>query len=328
MNNSFKVYVSCMTYNQSAYIKDALDGFCMQQTSFPFVCGIIDDASTDGEQEMIQHYLEESFDLADSTIMKRDETDDYTRIFARHKENKNCYFAVVFLKYNHYSQRKNKIPYVKEWRNDANYVAFCEGDDYWIDSIKLQKQVDYLDNHPECAMSYTRTMMLQQKTGEIKKGPNVPYRGLKSLLMRNYISTLSVVISSKVLRQYFIEINPSQYKWAQGDYPIWLYSAANYTIHYLPDITSVYRMHLGSASRPLDIASKKSFLESHVDVQRLFAQKYNMPNEVINAIEYNAAYNLVLTYISFGQHKEAFVAMRHLRFKDKLKCIVHLLLKK
>ena len=55
----FKVTVSCMTYNQSKYITDAMNGFTMQQTSFPYVCTIVDDASTDGEQEVIHQYVEE-----------------------------------------------------------------------------------------------------------------------------------------------------------------------------------------------------------------------------------------------------------------------------
>lgn len=154
MNESFKVYVSCMTYNQSAYIKDALDGFCMQQTSFPYVCGIIDDASTDGEQEVIRDYLDKHFDLSDSAVVKRDETDDFFRIIARHKDNKNCFFVVVFLKYNHYSINKDKIPYVAEWRNKAKYIALCEGDDYWIAPFKLQKQVEFMDTHEEHSLCF------------------------------------------------------------------------------------------------------------------------------------------------------------------------------
>ena len=55
----FKVTVSCMTYNQSKYITDAMNGFTMQQTDFPFVCTIVDDASTDGEQQVIKQYVEE-----------------------------------------------------------------------------------------------------------------------------------------------------------------------------------------------------------------------------------------------------------------------------
>ncbi len=64
-DNKYLVWVSCMTYNQAQYIEDALTGFAMQQTNFPFVCTIIDDASSDGEQEVISRFINEHFDLED-----------------------------------------------------------------------------------------------------------------------------------------------------------------------------------------------------------------------------------------------------------------------
>ena len=59
----FKVYVWCNTFNQASYIKDTMEGFCIQQTHFPFVCLIMDDASTDGEPEVIKQYLNDHFDI-------------------------------------------------------------------------------------------------------------------------------------------------------------------------------------------------------------------------------------------------------------------------
>ena len=113
----FKVTVSCMTYNQSKYITDAMNGFTMQQTDFPFVCTIVDDASTDGEQEVIRKYVEENFDFSEGSAAYSKETDYAFITYAQHKTNKNCYFAVLYLKENHYSQKKDKSPYLKEWRD-------------------------------------------------------------------------------------------------------------------------------------------------------------------------------------------------------------------
>ena len=64
----FKVCVRCMTYNHSAFIEDAMNGFCMQRTNFPFVCIIVDDASTDSEQEVIKNYLQKNFLLEDKNL--------------------------------------------------------------------------------------------------------------------------------------------------------------------------------------------------------------------------------------------------------------------
>ena len=143
--NKYMVCARCLTYNHSNYIKDAMDGFVKQQTCFPFVCTIIDDASTDGEQEVVEKYLEDNFDLSDTSVAYEKEEDYGHVVFARHKKNQNCYFAVVFLNENHYSQRKPKSQYLECWTDDAKYVAVCEGDDYWIDPLKLQKQVDILE---------------------------------------------------------------------------------------------------------------------------------------------------------------------------------------
>lgn len=142
----FKVRVNCMTFNHAPYIVDAMNGFCMQETTFPFVCIIIDDASTDGEPEIIKAYLEENFDLDDKAIVRNEETENYRLVFARHKTNLSCYFAALFLKYNHYRIGKPKGRYYKEWTN-TKYIAICEGDDYWLNSQKLQKQVDCLEKN-------------------------------------------------------------------------------------------------------------------------------------------------------------------------------------
>ena len=153
---NFLVSVHCMTYNHSKYILDALGGFTMQQTEFPYVCIVIDDASTDGEPEILRKYFSDNFEPLSS-----DETDDYVRTYGRHKVNRNCYFVVIYLKYNHYSIKKPKQPYYAEYESSAKYIALCEGDDYWIDAEKLQKQSDALENHPECTICFNRVQAIK-----------------------------------------------------------------------------------------------------------------------------------------------------------------------
>lgn len=163
----YKVCITCFTYNQALYIEEALNGFCMQETDFPFVCAVVDDASTDGEPEVIKKYLQEHFDLEDRNVVRNEETDDYIKIFARHKTNTNCFFVVLFLKYNHYRIGKDKIPYFSKWRDSVKYQATCEGDDYWIDSYKLQKQIDFLETHPDYVLCCHETQRYNQTTGEM-----------------------------------------------------------------------------------------------------------------------------------------------------------------
>ena len=152
----FMVCVKYITFNHANYIEDAMNGFTMQETNFPYVCTILDDASTDGEQEVIKKYLQEHFDLDNRSVVRNEETDDYVLTFAQHKTNRNCYFAVLFLKYNHYSIKKPKDQYIKEWL-DVKHIALCEGDDYWTHPQKLQMQYESLEAHPEYTMICSRT---------------------------------------------------------------------------------------------------------------------------------------------------------------------------
>lgn len=130
-----------------------MNGFCMQKTSFPYLAIVLDDASTDGEQEVVRHYLNSNFDISLASGYKTWETEEAYYIYARHLQNLNCFFCVIFLKTNYYSHSKDKERLLKEWEKSAKYIALCEGDDYWTDPLKLQKQFDILEAHPECAFS-------------------------------------------------------------------------------------------------------------------------------------------------------------------------------
>ena len=152
-NESFLVGIHCMTYNHASYIEDALNGFVMQKTSFPYFALVVDDASLDGEQEIIKSYLDKHFDHSEDTGYKQWETDDASWVYARHKENENCFFVVVFLKRNLFGNPK-KWEVLKDWLTITKYIAICEGDDYWTDPMKLQKQVDFLEKHPGFSMCF------------------------------------------------------------------------------------------------------------------------------------------------------------------------------
>ena len=98
----------CNTFNQAPFIIKTLNGFAMQETSFPFVSLIVDDASTDGEPDVIRSYLSEYF----KKPFREEETEDYQLICADHITNLNCRFVAIFLKYNHYSIKKNRNNYI------------------------------------------------------------------------------------------------------------------------------------------------------------------------------------------------------------------------
>lgn len=163
ITTSFKVLVRCFTYNQSQYIEDALNGFAMQQTNFPFVCLVMDDCSTDGEQEVIKAYLDRECDMSKAELIEDDTT---TMTLVPHRTNVNCTFAAYLLKKNLHKVKGAKMAYVTPWREHCEYEALCEGDDYWMDPDKLQKQVDFLECHDDYSMCIHRTKVQNESRRE------------------------------------------------------------------------------------------------------------------------------------------------------------------
>lgn len=271
--NNYMVYVSCMTYNQKAYIEDALNGFCMQQTTFPFICAIIDDASTDGEQEVIKSYLSKHFDLEDKSIARNEETDDYILAFARHRNNLNCFFAVLYLKYNHYSIKKTKMPYVSEWQEHCKYIALCEGDDYWTDHLKLQKQIDYLENHSGCMMTFHRAQChWEDGTHECYQyNMNVcedkDYSGTE--LLEDWIVPCAAIVCRKEVFSYPIK---HRQRFFSGDDVLYYSATEMGKVHAFSDVMSVYRVHQDSISRNKEheIFRLKVYPDHYINIYRNF----------------------------------------------------------
>jgi glycosyltransferase involved in cell wall biosynthesis len=274
----YMVHVRCMTYNHAQYIEDAMNGFCMQETKFPFVCTIVDDASTDGEQEVIKKYLQTNFNLDDGSVARNEETDDYFMIFSQHKRNTNCFFVVFFLKYNHYSIKKSKKPYLKEWL-DSKYIATCEGDDYWIDSKKLQKQVDFLEKNEDYGLVYTYTKLFNQKTATLSEGKNMCFDGYitDKLLETYFISTLTVCYRASIIKR--IDYSYRSQHFLMGDLPLWIEISRFAKIGCIQEYTCVYRLLENSASHSTSIKKTLLFALSGRECQLYFAKKYGFKRQ-------------------------------------------------
>ena len=237
---SFKVWVRCATFNHAPYITDTMDGFCRQQTDFPFLCVILDDNSKDGEQEVIRQYLTDYF-----TVENTEETDDYHLTLARHKDNNNCYFAVYLLRYNHYSIKKSKESYYQELIDKTKYVAFCEGDDYWTDEHKLKKQADALDANPQAVLVYTNFRIIDGEGKPISRPvierfPKRSHSGdnLPTLLRHgNYVMTLTTMYRNETMQSEALRNCP--YKL---DFSLTLAAALMGDFIWLPEQTGCYRI--------------------------------------------------------------------------------------
>lgn len=268
------VSVWCITFNHAPYITDAMNGFCMQETNFPYVCVIVDDCSTDGEQDVIKHYLAEHFEPAEQNIVKDFDTEDYSFSFARHKKNQNCYFAVYYLKYNHHSVKKPKTRYLNELPQHTKYIAMCEGDDYWIHPGKLQMQVDFLENHPDYSLVHTDFDLVEGKKRHWKEiFPDGNY--FPGIIHNNVnIGTLTTLFRTSTYNSL-----PKLYigkGWPMSDYPLWIEFSHTAKIRYFEIITAKYRILNSSASHSQNINQLVKFKESGVAIRRFYANEYNI----------------------------------------------------
>ena len=123
------VAIHCLVYNHEPYLRDCFEGFVMQKTNFRFVAIVHDDCSTDHSTDIIREYAVRYPDI----------------------------FIPMYETENQYSKHDGSLEHIMNEAiiaTGARYIAVCEGDDYWIDPYKLQKQVDFLESHPDYSMCF------------------------------------------------------------------------------------------------------------------------------------------------------------------------------
>lgn len=266
----YMVCTSCMTYNHAPYIVDAMNGFAIQETTFPVYYLITDDASTDGEPEVIKQYLADHF----QTPYRQEETDDYYLICTIHKTNPNCIFIVFLLKYNHYSIKKSKLPYQAEWRDNAKYLAICEGDDYWVNPVKICIQVDYMEKNINCGMTIGGCRALSQLSNTIiyTTGKKT-HTSFRDILIHTGIGTATCTVMYKMRAvDGFSQIRDE--KWLMSDYPLFLFISLRWDIYTFEDTMAVYRVLSESASHSASYDKRRIFLNSIEDIQLFFCERY------------------------------------------------------
>ena len=208
--NPPKVSVVSITYNHEAYIREALDGFVAQQTDFPVEIIVADDASTDATPAIIQEYA-----------------DRHPHLFRPILRSENV------------GTHANLTDALSAAR--GKYLALCEGDDYWIDPMKLTKQVTFLDRHPETAVCFHPVRMIWTD-GHAKdsKFPPVKLRrdlSVENLLLRNFMQTNSVVYR-RLARYDDIPADVMPLDWYLN-----VRHAVHGDIAMLPETMAVYRRH-------------------------------------------------------------------------------------
>lgn len=211
------VTIRCLVYNHEPYLRQCLDGFVMQKTNFRFEAIVHDDASTDNSADIIREYAEKYPDIIKPIL----ETE------------------------NQYSKHDGSIRRIMNAHTHGKYCALCEGDDYWTDPYKLQKQVDFLESHPDYAMCFHNAIQhwqddLTKKDSLFSNIENREYSGIE-LYNRWIVPTASVMFCKQVIdSKLYIEASNDR-KFIFGDTVLFLCCARYGKVYGMNDVMSVYR---------------------------------------------------------------------------------------
>src|SRR5690554_3891221 len=211
------VSICCITYNHEDFIRDAIEGFLMQKTSFPIEIIIHDDASTDNTANIIEEYANKYPDL----------------------------FVTILQSENQWSKGEGSI-YARFVFPEARgkYIALCEGDDYWTDPLKLQKQVKFMEENEDCSMcvhAAKKVTVKGREVGEIRPYNKSKYSMPEDIILTsgNFFATNSYLIRKSLFEEKtpeFILISPV------GDYALNLLSISKGKIYFMDNFMSNYRV--------------------------------------------------------------------------------------
>ncbi len=242
VDSKIAVSVVCNAYNHGKYIRDTLEGFVMQKTSFPFEVLVHDDASTDNTADIIREYEAKYPDL----------------------------IKPIYQTENQYSKGIRPGAAFQYPRAKGKYIAFCEGDDYWTDPLKLQKQYDALESHPEIDICAHKTRVIKAKNGKtvryIAPSNKDTVLTIEDVIYGegDYVCTNSLMFKPHVIH------NPKEFRQQlMLDYTMQIQGSLNGGMLYLDDCMSVYRyMTEGSWTRRVKTNPEKR-VELYKNKQRM-----------------------------------------------------------
>ena len=252
------VAIHCITYNQAAYIRQCLDGFVMQRTNFGFVAIVHDDCSTDGTDDIVREYAQR-----------------YPHII-----------KPIFETENQYSKGDGSLSRIMTQacnNTGAKYIAICEGDDYWTDPLKLQKQVDFLEKNPKFVFAAHNAIVKDEKTNKLHCFNN---------WLEQETFTLSDLINKKwlfpsqsiIYRADTYNKNRINASFFNGDLFLQLTLCRNGgLIHYSNDCMSVYRGGVGVSCSVSKEQHCRNMIKLFSFIKDFCPEKYHQ--EIENRIE-------------------------------------------
>lgn len=274
------VSVKMITYNHAPYIAQAIEGVLQQQTDFPLELVIGEDCSTDGTREIVFEYGRRYPDI----IRIIASTQNLGAIANSRQTGEAC---------------------------KGKYIAFCEGDDYWHNPRKLQRQVDCLEDHPECGLVYSdfdvyhprpnRTIkgFIRYKGWEIPKNPTVADFVAPNGILGQGIATCTVVLR-RALYEEVKSADPYLHlsgHFLMGDTQLWAEMSNVTRLHYIPESLATHVISDESATRSKNVTRLLRFEISQAEMMLYLCGKYHLPQHMREAHEWfwcNASLRLAL----------------------------------
>lgn len=259
-----------LAYNHSKYIREAIESVLMQETNFTYQLIIGEDCSTDNTREIC-----ESYQLKHPNKIKLLPSE---------------------------SNQGMILNYVRTLKAcTGKYIALCEGDDYWTDPLKLQKQIDSLEKNPDYGLVYTNYKSVDNKsttTNEQEYPTTMPSGNiLKEIINGGFPYTLTVCFRRDLIENNFDQTLKNHYRMA--DYPLWLHLSNNSKFKYLDFVSAAYRRHDSSVTSNSNSTQEQIlFRESWCEILTNFISLNNIKEANILNITNNAL---------FSKHKECFV---------------------
>lgn len=213
---NIEVSIICSAYNHEKYIRDAIEGFLKQETNFEFEVLLHDDASTDHTADIIREYEEKYPDIIKPIYQTENQ-------YSKHVSIGNTY---------QYPRAKGK------------YIAICEGDDYWTDPHKLQKQYDMMENHPEVDICAHASTLIEASSNK-KVGMCSPVDETCIIPARDVIKGGGefVMTNSLFYRSEIQKEMPEFRKLLNLDYTIQVHGALRGGMLFIAEDMSVYRVN-------------------------------------------------------------------------------------
>lgn len=259
------VSVKMITYNHAPFITQAIEGILRQKTTFPFELVIGEDCSTDGTREIVIDYQKKHPDII--------------RVIT---SDKNV------------GMKRNGLRTLKACQ--GKYIAFCEGDDYWHHPGKLQKQVDYMERHPECGLVFTECDIYLQRANKIVRNVNDSsgFRSPMHFDIEQIIEQAGKVVKTCTVmgRRNLIDrvINEDPYlhqneKFLMGDIQLFAELSLISKVYYCPESLATYRIHDESATRSRDPKKVARFQQNASEMKLYICDKHRLAESIRRKIE-------------------------------------------